>query len=486
MLRSLLAATLLAILVSVAAVFGQEPASSPNRAPAPTIPLIKLAPQKTGRTMPALKYQFLPDLLDQTAGNAAPFWLRAGMAARGVKEKPSEKHWKWVNPTETPLTALPRKEVQAYLQGYAQALQLAEDASRRDRCDWEMPPLTLQNLSHLQLDELQAFRELANLLSLRCRLELAEGDFDKAVRTLQIGFIFARHVGETDILVQTLVGIAIEAIMLSRVEEMIQLPGAPNLYWALTNLPTPLVDGRRAIRSELNILHRSFPQLREAARKPLSVEEMNRLVDDFGKSLGQWEGASPPPWATRLGLASLAIKVYPDAKKSLIAHGRPTAEVEAMPTLQVVVVHLVEQYDEMKDEYLKWLSLPPWQMWAGLEGSERQLRPRMANPPTDLSLFRTFLPAVLKIVGAQLRTEWQVAGLRTAEALRLYAAGHKGQPPEKLDAITEVPLPIDPFTGKSFDANYAVKDGKGILELPAPARMPILIGRRYELAPGAE
>jgi len=450
------------------------------------MPLIKLAPQKTGLTMRALKYHLLPDPLDQMAGNAAPFWLRAGMAARGVKEKPGEKHGKWVDPAETPLRALPRKEVHAYLKEYTQALQLAEEAARRDRCDWEVPPLTFQNLSRLPMDEIQTFRELAYLVSLRCRLELAEGDFEKAVRTLQMGFTLARHLGESDILIQALVGMAIEAIMLSRVEEMVQLPGSPNLYWALTNLPTPLVDGRRAIRSDLNTLHRSFPQLREAASKPLSVEEVNRLIDDFGKSLGHWTGASPPPWATRLGLASLAVKVYPDAKKSLIAHGRPAAEIEAMPTLQVVVVHLVEQYDEMKDEYLKWLSLPPWQMWAGLEGSERKLRPRMANPPTDLSLFREFLPAVLKIVGAQLRQEWQIAGLRTAEALRLYAAGHKGQPPEKLDAITEVPLPIDPFTGKSFAASYSVKDGKGILELPPPAHMPIILGRRYELAPGAD
>src|SRR5271166_1795608 len=110
MLRSLIAATLLTIFVSFA-VFGQEPTTPPT----PALPLIKLAPQKTGVTVRALKYQLLPDPLDQTAGNAAPFWLRAGMAARGVKEKHDEKHWKWVDPTETPLPELPRKEVQAYL-----------------------------------------------------------------------------------------------------------------------------------------------------------------------------------------------------------------------------------------------------------------------------------------------------------------------------------------------------------------------------------
>jgi hypothetical protein len=45
--------------------------------------------------------------------------------------------------------------------------------------------------------------------------------------------------------------------------------------------------------------------------------------------------------------------------------------------------------------------------------------------------------------------EQRIALLRHVEALRLYAAEHDGKLPEKLSDI-DVPLPVDPFTGKSF------------------------------------
>jgi hypothetical protein len=55
---------------------------------------------------------------------------------------------------------------------------------------------------------------------------------------------------------------------------------------------------------------------------------------------------------------------------------------------------------------------------------------------------------------AQMRVEQRIALLRHVEAIRLHAAGHKGQLPEKLSDIS-VPLPVDPFTGKSF--RYALE-----------------------------
>ena len=51
---------------------------------------------------------------------------------------------------------------------------------------------------------------------------------------------------------------------------------------------------------------------------------------------------------------------------------------------------------------------------------------------------------------AETRCEWTVATLRVFEALRLYAASHDGQWPDRLSDITEVPIPLNPFDGKPF------------------------------------
>ena len=35
--------------------------------------------------------------------------------------------------------------------------------------------------------------------------------------------------------------------------ELIQQPGSPNLYWALSELPRPIVDFRAAYEAEMNV-----------------------------------------------------------------------------------------------------------------------------------------------------------------------------------------------------------------------------------------
>jgi hypothetical protein len=81
------------------------------------------------------------------------------------------------------------------------------------------------------------------------------------------------------------------------------------------------------------------------------------------------------------------------------------------------------------------------------------------------SLFGEFLPSLHRVRRAQGRLEQRIALLRHVEALRLYAAAHDGKLPEKL-ADVEVPLPVDPFTGKPF--RYELQDGTAHLRGTPP------------------
>ena len=95
------------------------------------------------------------------------------------------------------------------------------------------------------------------------------------------------------------------------------------------------------------------------------------------------------------------------------------------------------------------------------------------------------MPAFGKVYLAWARIDRQLAGLRCVEAIRLHAATHGGNLPRALAEITDVPLPIDPITGKGMDAWYKLEaDGMGVLEVPPPPETPIHdLGRRYELRP---
>jgi hypothetical protein len=235
---------------------------------------------------------------------------------------------------------------------------------------------------------------------------------------------------------------------------------------------------------ELNTLHRSFPQLRAMKRKVLPRSEAQAIAEDllkaFHHSMGVPGEAAPSPAMSKLGIASLVIKTYPDARRYLIAQGMAAKEVEAMPSVQVVVLYFVDRYDRVRDDVLKWLSVPAWQGLGQMEKLEKQVRAQAqadGNP-----IVAMLLPAIARAYAAQVRLDRHIAGMRGAEALRLYAGANGGKVPAKWADLTDVPQPVDPVTGKGLDAFYQVQDGKAVLSVPASPGMPLWTGRRYEYA----
>ena len=67
--------------------------------------------------------------------------------------------------------------------------------------------------------------------------------------------------------------------MLGRVEELIQAPGSPNLYWALTDLPRPLLDLRKALQGEKLITDAEFRRRHHQPTFHMQGEKL--LIDAF-------------------------------------------------------------------------------------------------------------------------------------------------------------------------------------------------------------
>ena len=83
---------------------------------------------------------------------------------------------------------------------------------------------------------------LAHALALQSRQQIAQGQYDKAIDSIQAGFAMSRHISQGPTMIDGLVGIAIGALMCGQLEQFVQGPDAPNLYTALQELPKPLVD----------------------------------------------------------------------------------------------------------------------------------------------------------------------------------------------------------------------------------------------------
>jgi hypothetical protein len=138
-----------------------------------------------------------------------------------------------------PLDKLPHQQVQSALQQFKTTTQLIEQAAKCKYCNW---PYVEEDEEDALLENLKKYRRFVFILELQARLQIAQRQYDKALDTIQTGLAMAKHLGNSLNLIQGMVGVAMSARMMRPLEQFIQRSDAPNLYWALQNLPKPFID----------------------------------------------------------------------------------------------------------------------------------------------------------------------------------------------------------------------------------------------------
>jgi hypothetical protein len=437
-------------------------------AQAPEAP-IRLALRPARAPKPVLHYRLLPELREQTPGNAVEVYKQAVKLVQQIESGPAERgrHEELDRWAATPVRDLPRERVREALDKYREVFELAEKAARCERCDWGLTEQLRQAGFRTVLPQHAYLRDVARLLAVRARLEVADGRPEAALRTLQTGFAMGRHAGDCPSLVCTLVGHAIAHVMARQVDAVVEAPGAPNLYWALADFPRPYIDLRGPLEGDRVSFLASFPGLAEAAQgpegRPLAPAQVKKAVDMVLLEMSQERG-----FRGRRALALEVSKKHEAAKRALVAQGTPAEAVAKMPHVQVALLHGFAEYDRLYDEAAKWHNLPYWQAYASLRREAERLkqgRERPADAPAMPFAVR-FVPAVGKALLIRARVERKLAALGCVEAVRLYAASHGGRLPTTLADVKEVPVPTDPMTGKPFA--YSSDGGKATLHAPPP------------------
>jgi hypothetical protein len=437
-----------------------------------TPPTVRLNVRPAALPRPALKYQLLPNIRDRRPGNAAVHYNKLGLRYPGTEPEINLVESDW---PELPLADLPRDKVRAFLDSHRTVLDDIDLAARRETCDWELP-VRERDYVTLLLPEAQRLRNFARLLRLQARLQIADGQLDEALHTLATGYAVGQHAARVPTLISGLVGIAICAVMSKQLEELIQQPGAPNLYWALTALPRPLADMQPGIEAEAQMVYLSYPELADLENRDYGTEHWQHVLDRLLANTARW-GEGELKQSDRLLFMARAIKCYPLAKQRLIDAGRSSDEVEAMPVAQVVAIYTMRTFDEFRDEMFKWFPLPYWQASPGLQQANETLK--TASSREIVPIASLILPAISNVRMASARSERSIAMLQVIEALRLYGAMHEGQLPTKLADVTEVPLPADPFTGGPF--LYRLDGDMAVLEAPLPQGLAARHGAKFEI-----
>jgi hypothetical protein len=417
-------------------------------------PPLKLTIYPAAAPRPALKHQLLPDFKERIRGNAAVYYGKVTAEQTGVFGDGAllDKIDNW---RDVPLAELRKEDVTMPTDGIESRLY---HAARCESCDWQLP-VREEEFYTIPLPEVQQTRQFGRILATRARIQIARGDFDGAVKTFQSAYALARNVAEGETLVNGLVGMAISGMMYERLLEFTQQPKAPNLYWALTMLPRPLIDLRKGAEAERSAAELSFPELRDLDAKR-SPDEWRQTLHRFWEKVivvGDLERAQAgdAEHDTADSLTARSLKGYAAAKQALLERGFSTDALDAMPAAQVVMRGITRTYEDQRDSMFKWFFVTCAESIEGSEAAKEEIeQAELENRELSL-LAKLLLPGVQAITRAAARTQRDIAILRLIEALRMYGAEHDGHLPKSLDDIDEVPVPLDPVTGKPFA--YAVK-----------------------------
>jgi hypothetical protein len=286
-------------------------------------------------------------------------------------------------------------------------------------------------------------------------VEIADGNYAAADRTIQTGLAFSRHVAEGPFLINGLVGIAIATQFADVLFDWVSQAKAPNLYWSLGTVPFPLLDLRKELDFERRVIEMQFPDLADLKRERAPADwdaalvrvrtELKRIVGLESEG-GQTKTHVPEPGATTPAAQSPDLAA---ARKYLVETMEIAAvKVDAMPPAQVLMLYLGGMNDEYRDDLYKAAYLPVPQAIPVVKAAEERLK---SGPNTEgMRLPRLMLPGIPKVIVTLDRLDRKMAALRVIEAIRLYAAAHDGRLPDKLSEI-EVPVPNDPGTDKPFE-----------------------------------
>ena len=460
-MRSVVTLTLLCVLTATAA-WGADPAAA--KKPGDPWHELTLSPRAIER--PLSKYRLMPAEFEMHEGNAAPILLRL----------PWEQTPYFANelPKLSEYLDLPLNSPKFQGNDVFPFFKRIKSAAYRKTANWEYP-IGEQPYGDILLPDVQGARYVVGHgLSAWIRQRLAQGKLDQAQEGIRVGLAVMRHYGRTPFAITQLVCCAVDSMFLSRIAELISQPESPNLYWALTQLPRPLIDVRHAVEMDERFLQMTVPGLDDLKQIRTKEEWTGRalaVIQFFRESDQQ---------APSGGNGAAFERVVKAARADLPASTEGGAKrVDQMSDGEAAVRWLLDVNNELAGERTALNSMEPPQAFPRLAA----MHERIKDLRNVLGVKGSYLTtSILNTYISSHKIEREIDALRIVEALRHYAANHDGHLPESLDKISELPIPNDPFTGKPF--HYEVKDGVATLSgetvpLPDPEREPAAI--RYTL-----
>ena len=414
--------------------------------PAPEVKSFELTP--TPPPVPALKYELFYDVLaDRVPGNAAILYIQTALLMG----------------TDSPKQAL--EALEAYdAKDLEKFDKLAEKidrepifknlevAARRDTCDWD-PPIR-QLGAYTWLPHLEPIAHgLTNMIKVRALAQMEHGKPEDAIATLRLGYEMSDKVGREPTLVSGLVALRINAQMNDVLIRLMSRPNAPNLYWALLQMPSGRGLYRNSLHVERRFLVPSVPNLNEAINgAELTPQQWREILDYLAELQAIDSGEAEKKKVTDPLKAATSENLKQARELYAKQRNLKPEQVEKLDPVVVLGNFYVRQAEVVSDDIFKLRNLPYPELFKQSRAvQQRQIKLKKETPGTP------FLPMLDlgKTTERLAQSDRQRAALANVEAIRSYAAANNGKLPPQLAAIGDTPAMENPWTGEPFE--YAVK-----------------------------
>lgn len=421
--------------------------AEPTAASHPNNQSFELAPNAPAQ--PALKYQFMyDDLGDRLPGNAAILYLDSVLLLGPSREAIDRADEAYAIDKEQFATLADSLELPS-------VMKELELAGRRTECDWQ-PPYREQGADTL-LPHLEPMtRGIARLLWLRALRQTDEGNLDEAIKTIRLGYEMSDKMGREGILVSGLCALSVDSLMDDAVIHLMNHPNSPNLYWALSELPSRRTVFRRSLDGERQWALTSIPDLaRVKAGEQLSgADEWRAIFANVERiiNLGNDGEKFHVPDPVK-GASAETLKRARDNYAA--AHKLTAAQAAEVEPISVLGEYYYRQFEIAYDAWYKLRGLPYPALLVKAKEFDAWAKKQKSEQPSNI-LVQTS-PDMSMVVSKFAQYDRRLAALIAVEALRSYAAANNGKLPEHLEDVTETPIPPNPMTGLPFQ--YSATNG---------------------------
>ncbi|HZZ42312.1 MAG TPA: hypothetical protein VFE58_05200 [Tepidisphaeraceae bacterium] len=389
--------------------------------------------------IPALKYQFVYPYSDRLSGNAAPLLLDAILLMGPTAPDTAGKA----------IDAYDAKDFKTF-DTLADSLILTSMWQELDpairRMDSNFDPPIREMAEQTLLPHLQSLRSIGFIIKVRALRLTEQGKLDDAISTLRLGYELADKITDP-VVISSLVSIGCTRLMNDTLPVIMNHPDAPNLYWALSEIPSRRTILRRSWDAESDwviVCHPFIARLR-AGQEPTADQWHTILIDDMAPFY-TITGQTPHPDPIKDASADILRRAQQDYADS--HHVTPDQAAKLDPAILLGHFYF-RQWKLASDDLAKIGNLPYPAILAKTNDYNNEITRLKKEQPTNP--FFKFLSDMHRVAYSFARTDRELAALTTVEALRSYASSHDGSLPAHLEDITETPAPINPATGDPFE-----------------------------------